>query len=242
MKRINVKGTIISSNLQWIYDLFDIEATSPNKVIEGLEAANGEDVEVIINSGGGDVFAGSEIYTELKSYSGNVVVKIVGIAASAASVIAMAGNKVQISPTAQIMIHNVSSRGSGDYRDFQHEADVLKNYNKSIASAYMIKTGLKEEELLSLMDDETWFNAQQAKDNKFVDEILFDESPQLTASFGESTMIPPQVINTIMNMKDQFNPVNSQKEENESDILMQRKLETKFNYLKLKEKELFDNE
>ena len=231
MKKINVKGTIISSNLQWIYDLFDIEATSPNKVIEGLEAANGEDVEVIINSGGGDVFAGSEIYTELKSYTGNVVVKIVGIAASAASVIAMAGKKVQISPTAQIMIHNVSSRGAGDYRDFQHEADVLKNYNKSIASAYMIKTGMKEEELLSLMDNETWFNAQQAKENKFADEILFDESPQFAASFGESTMIPPQVINTIMNMKDKFNPVNSQ-EENESDILMQQK--AKLNLLKLK--------
>jgi ATP-dependent protease ClpP protease subunit len=230
VKKINIKGTIISSNVQWIYDLFGMEATSPVKVSDALDGADGDDVEVIINSGGGDVFAGSEIYTELKSYSGNVTVKIVGIAASAASVIAMAGNKVQISPTAQIMIHNVSSRGAGDYRDFQHEADVLKNYNKSIASAYMIKTGMKEEELLSLMDDETWFNAQQAKENKFVDEILFDESPQFAASFGASTMIPPQVINTIMNMKDKFTPNNSH-EEDDSDIFMEKK--AKLNLLKL---------
>ena len=231
MKRINVKGTIISNDVQWIYDLFDIEATSPNSILNGLESANGEDVEVVINSGGGDVFAGSEIYTELKSYSGNVTTKIVGIAASAASVIAMAGKRVQISPTAQIMIHNVSSRAGGDYRDMQHEADVLKNYNKSIASAYILKSGMKEEELLELMNQETWFNAQQALENKFVDEILFEEQTQLVANLGNSPMIPQQVIDTIRNMKDQFNPVAST-QESDSDILMQQK--AKLNLLKLK--------
>ena len=229
MRKINVKGTIVSNDVQWIYDLFQIESTSPNKVFEGLESANGEDVEVIINSGGGDVFAGSEIYTELKSYSGNVTTKIVGIAASAASVIAMAGKKTLISPTAQIMIHNVSSRAWGDHRDMQHEADVLKNYNKSIASAYILKSGMKEDDLLELMNQETWFNAQQALDNKFVDEIMFQEQTQLVASFGNSPMIPQQVIDTIRNMKDQFNPVASTEE---SDILMQQK--AKLNLLKLK--------
>lgn len=231
MKRINIRGTIISNDVQWIYDLFDIEATSPNKVLDALEKASGEDVEVIINSGGGDVFAGSEIYTELKSYQGNVTTKIVGIAASAASVIAMAGKKVQISPTAQIMIHNVSSRTAGDYRAMEHEAEVLKNYNKSIASAYMLKSGMKEEELLELMNKETWFNAQQAKENNFVDEILFEESTQVVASIGNSPMIPQQVIDTIRNMKDQFNPNISQKED-DSDFLMQQK--AKLNLLKLK--------
>lgn len=230
MKRINVKGTIISNDVQWIYDLFDIEATSPSSVLDGLESANGEDVEVVINSGGGDVFAGSEIYTELKSYSGNVTTKIVGIAASAASVIAMAGKRVQISPTAQIMIHNVSSRARGDHRDMQHEADVLKNYNKSIASAYILKSGMKEEKLLELMNQETWFNAQQALENKFVDEILFEEQTQFVANLGNSPMIPQQVIDTIRNMKDKFSPVAST-QESESDILMQQK--TKLNLLKL---------
>lgn len=232
MKRINVKGTIISSDVQWIYDLFDIEATSPNKIADALTDANGEDIEVVINSGGGDVFAGSEIYTELKSYSGNVTNKIVGIAASAASVIAMSG-KTLISPTAQIMIHNVSSRARGDYRDLQHESDVLKNYNKSIASAYILKSGMKEDELLELMDNETWFNAQQAKEYGFVDEIMFEEGqPQFAANYSNSPMLPQQVIDTIRNMKDTFNPTNSNPKENKPDILMQQK--AKLNLLKLK--------
>lgn len=231
MKRINVKGTIISSDVQWIYDLFDIEATSPKKVIESLTDANGDDVEVIINSGGGDVFAGSEIYTDLKSYSGNVTTKVVGIAASAASVIAMAGKRAMISPTAQIMIHNVSSRARGDYRDLQHESDVLKNWNKSISSAYQIKSGMKEEDLLDLMDKETWLNAQEAKEKGFVDEVMFEQQTQFSASFGSSPMIPQEVIEKVRNMKDTFNPVNSQKE-SESDILMQQK--AKLNLLKLK--------
>ncbi|WP_313894685.1 head maturation protease, ClpP-related [Psychrobacillus sp.] len=231
VKKIKIKGTIISNDVQWIYDLFDIEATSPNVVADALESAGNEDVEVIINSGGGDVFAGSEIYTELKSYAGNVTTKVVGIAASAASVIAMAGKKVQISPTAQIMIHNVSSRAAGDYRDLQHEADVLKNYNKSIANAYMIKSGMKEEELLELMNKETWFNAQQALENKLADEIMFEDQLQFSASIGNSPMLPQQVIDTIRNMKDKFSPVASI-EESKSDILMEQK--TKLNLLKLK--------
>lgn len=230
MKKINIKGTIIPNDVAWIYDLFEIDNSSPNKVIDALEEANGDDVEVIINSGGGDVFAGSEIYTELKSYQGNVTTKIVGIAASAASVIAMAG-KTLISPTAQLMIHNVSSRAAGDYRNMEHEAEVLKNYNKSIASAYMIKTGMKEDELLDLMNKETWFNAQQAKEKGFVDEVLFEESTQVVANMGNSPILPQEVIDKVRNMKETFHPVNSQ-EENESDILMQQK--AKLNFLKLK--------
>lgn len=101
MKKVSVKGAIISNDDQWIYDWFEIEATSPKSIGNAIQEANGDEVEVEINSGGGDVFAGSEIYTALKAYSGNVTTKIVGLAASAASVIAMAGNKVLMSPTSQ---------------------------------------------------------------------------------------------------------------------------------------------
>ena len=112
-------------------------------------------MEVIINSGGGSVFAASEIYTTLKSYMGNVIVKIVGLAASAASVVAMAGTKVLMSPTAQMMIHNVTTYAEGDYRDMEHTAVILKNANDTIANAYRLKSGKTQEELLALMDDET---------------------------------------------------------------------------------------
>ena len=198
--KINIKGNIISNDDQWIYDYFDMEATSPKKVNDLIAQAKGnEELDVEINSGGGSVFAGSEIYTALKSYKGNTIVKIVGIAASAASVIAMAANKVVISPTAQIMIHNVSTFACGDYRDLQHEADVIENMNKSIANAYALKSNLGQEELLEMMNNETWLNAQQAKEKGFADEVMFDENNKLVASLGNSQMLPTEVINKVKN-------------------------------------------
>lgn len=214
MKKINIKGVIVPNDYKEIYDWFDIEATCPRDVSKVLNEANGEDLEIEINSGGGDVYSGSEIYTTIKDYKGNKTVKIVGIAASAASVIAMAGDTVKISPTAQIMIHNVSSSAAGDYRDLKHTADVLKNYNKSIANAYRLKTGLDEKELLDLMDKETWFNAQQAIENKLADEIMFNDQMQLTASTSNPQTIPIEVINKIRSLK---NPP-----KDEADILMQK--------------------
>lgn len=197
--KIDVKGVIVSNDDKWIYEWFGIEAVSPKDIISQIDKANGEDLEIEINSGGGDVYAGSEIYTALKGYKGNVTIKIVGVAASAASVIAMAGKKVLISPTAQIMIHNVSSIAAGDYRDFEHEAEILKNYNVSIANAYRLKTGMEMKELLNLMNKETWFNAQQAVQYKFADEIMFDEQTRLVASSYNAAILPPEVINKIRN-------------------------------------------
>lgn len=200
MKKVTIRGVIVSNDDKWIYDLFDMESTSPSDVTNVIDQLSGEDLLVEINSVGGDVVAGSEIYTALKKYSGKVTVDILGIAASAASVIAMAGDVVRISPTAQIMIHNVWSRAQGDYRAFRHESDVLKNFNTTIANAYKLKTGLPEEELLEYMNKETWFNAQQAKELGFVDEILFDEGNQLVASASNGVILPPEVINKIRNM------------------------------------------
>lgn len=198
-KRINVKGDIIPNDYQWIYDWLEWDATSPKMVENALDEANGADIEVIINSPGGDVYSGVEIYTLLKDYAGNVTVKIAGIAGSAASVIAMSGDKVMISPPAQIMIHNVSSVSVGDYHDHLHSSDVLKNWNKSIANAYALKTGLTESELLTMMNKETWLNAQQAIDKGFADEIMFDDSGSIKLTASATGIIPPQVINKIRN-------------------------------------------
>lgn len=226
-KKINIKGVIIPNDHKRIYDWFEMESTCPNDVSKTIDDANGEDVEIVINSGGGDVFSGSEIYTVLKDYKGNKTVKIVGVAASAASIIAMAGDKVLISPTAQIMIHNVRARGSGDYRDFEHTADVLKNYNKSIANAYRLKTGLSEKELLELMDKESWFTAQEAIEYKLADEIMFDNQMQLVASVA--SMIPLEIINKMRSMLKNPNIDMN----NDSDILIQQS-KAKLNLLKLK--------
>lgn len=230
MKTINVKGPIISSQDQWIYDWFGMESTSPKMINAEINDAKGDELEVIINSGGGDVFAGSEIYTALKSYTGNVTVKIVGIAASAASVVAMAGKKILMSPTAQLMIHNVSSRASGDYRDMSHSAEVLKNANDTIANAYRIKSGMSQEIFLDLMDKETWMTAKQALENNLVDEIMFENSIALVNETELSGMLPQEVIEKMRNSK------NNPAQKNEADIFTRKKAQqqAKLNLLKLK--------
>ena len=199
MARVNIKGPIVSNSDYSIYEWFGIEVTCPKIVHDAIEKANGEDLEVIINSGGGSVFPASEIYTALRDYAGNVIVKIVGLAASAASVVAMAGTKVLMSPTAQMMIHNVTTYAEGDYRDMEHTAEILKNANDTIANAYRLKSGKTQEELLALMDNETWMTAQKAKELGLIDEIMFEDDVQLVASVGYSGLLPPEVINTVRN-------------------------------------------
>lgn len=204
--KISVRGPIIDSDDQWIYDWFEVEATSPKKVIDLINQANNEELEVEINSGGGSVFAGSEIYTALKSYSGKVTTKVVGLAASAASVIAMAGDRIEISPTGQIMIHNASGGFGGDYRDMEKGAEILKNVNATISNAYSLKTGLSSEELLEMMNKETWLTPQQALEKKFVDEIMFTNDIKLTASINNG-MLPQEVINKMkMELKNKVIP------------------------------------
>jgi len=204
--RINVKGTIISDDEAWIYDYFGEDYISPSKVHAALEEANGEIVDVDINSCGGSVFAGSEIYEALRTYNGGVQIHVVGLAASAASVIACAGRS-DIAPTAQIMVHNVSSRAAGNYHDMEHMADILKQANRAIAAAYVEKTGMSEQDALDLMDAETWLTAKDAVEYGLIDSISNPncdvatdiDNLQLTASAGG--MIPNSVINKMQERK-----------------------------------------
>ena len=223
MAKIQVKGTIISDRQQRIYDWIGIEATSPSKVLSSLPT-NNSSIEVVINSGGGDVFAGSEIFTALKEYPGEVIVKVVGLAASAASVIAMAGDKVLISPTAQMMVHNVSTFAAGDYRDFEHTVEILKSANQSIANAYKAKTGKTDDELKVLMDDETWFNAKTAVEQGFADEEMFNEDKGLllSANFG-TVALSEEAIEKIIGLIDTNPPKTAQ--ENEGNMLLQAELQ-----------------
>ena len=133
------------------------------------------DITVWINSPGGDCVAASQIYTMLMDYKGDVTVKIDGIAASAASVIAMAGTKVQMAPTALMMVHNPLTVAIGDSDEMQKAIDMLGEVKNSIINAYEIKTGLTRKELSNLMDAETWMNANKAVELGFADGILEDE-------------------------------------------------------------------
>lgn len=202
--KIEVKGAIIPNDQAWIYDWYEMDYTSPKLVNQAIkEAKKDEELEVIINSGGGSVFAGFEIYTALKDYKGDVTVKVVGIAGSSASVIMLAGKKVMISPPAQVMIHNVSGTFQGDYNDMQLAKDILEGLNQSIANVYQLKTGLKNEELLEMMNKETWLTAQKAKELNFVDEIMFtDNKNSFTNSLGTGYFLLPE--NVINKMRNEF--------------------------------------
>ncbi len=132
-------------------------------------------VTIWLNSPGGDCVAASQIYSMLMDYKGDVTVKIDGIAASAASVIAMAGTKVLMAPTSLLMIHNPMTMAFGDYTEMQKAISMLDEVKESIINAYEIKTGMSRAKLAHLMDSETWMNANKAIELGFADDILADE-------------------------------------------------------------------
>ena len=149
---------------------FDDDVT-PKLFREQLHAGMG-DVVIWVNSPGGDCVAASQIYTMLMEYKGRVTVKIDGIAASAASVIAMAGTEVLMAPTALLMIHNPLTVAIGDSEEMQKAIAMLGEVKESIISAYELKTGMSRAKLAHLMDAETWLNAQKAIELGFADSML----------------------------------------------------------------------
>ena len=149
---------------------FDDDIT-PQLFREELNAGSG-DITVWINSPGGDCVAAAQIYNMLMDYRGSVTVKIDGIAASAASVIAMAGTRVLVSPVSMLMIHNPATMAIGDAAEMQKAIAMLDEVKESIINAYEIKTGMSRAKLSHLMDAETWMDAHTAVDLGFADEIM----------------------------------------------------------------------
>ena len=149
------------------------DEVTPKAFREELNAGT-EDITVWINSPGGNVFAAAEIYTMLRDYPGAVTVKIDAIAASAASVIAMAGSKVLMSPVAMLMIHDPSTIAMGNTKDMEKAIATLNEVKESIINAYAAKSGLSHNRISKLMENETWMNAKKAVELGFADEILFE--------------------------------------------------------------------
>ena len=149
---------------------FDDDVT-PELFREELNAGQGN-ITVWINSPGGDCVAAAQIYNMLMDYKGDVTVKIDGIAASAASVIAMAGTKVLMSPVSMMMIHNPATIAFGDTAEMQKAIEMLASVKDSIMNAYEIKTGMSRTKISHLMDAETWMDAHKAVELGFSDGIL----------------------------------------------------------------------
>lgn len=232
-KRIDVKGQIVESGNDWVYDWLGIENTSPKKILKALQEAGGEDIEIYINSPGGSIYAGSEIYTELRAYAGKKTIKITGIAASAASVIAQAGDS-EISPTGMFMIHNVQTEASGDYRDMDNTSDSLRAANRSIINAYMDKTGMGSKALQELMDKETYLSAQQAVEYGFVDRVMFSENAQ--AMYNGFGTLPNEAIEKLRNM------IKNPDHKNPDFLISQKQAATRLRLLNLKGEHIDDKD
>ena len=161
MKTIEIVGDILDDYYGAMYERYNIPASYPKKVKSQLAEAAGDDVEININSGGGDVFSGFEIYSEILKYKGNVRINVTGLAASAASVIMCAG-ECFISPVGTVMVHCSACCARGNHNDLEKTAETLKTIDESIANAYIAKTGMDREKAIAMMEDTTWLTADRA--------------------------------------------------------------------------------
>ena len=187
---LTLNGTIAEES--W----FDDDVT-PALFRDELESGEG-DVTVWINSPGGDCIAAAQIYNMLSAYKGKVTVKIDGIAASAASVIAMAGDTVYMSPVSMMMIHNPSTIAFGDHAEMQKAIDMLAEVKESIINAYVLKTGQSRAKLSHLMDAETWMDANKAVELGFADDILTRNSEEVKTT--DSVLFSRKAVdNALMN-------------------------------------------
>ncbi|HEO3130926.1 TPA: Clp protease ClpP [Streptococcus agalactiae] len=172
VRTLRIEGQIADET--WFGD-----EVTPQLFKNDLLAGTG-DITLWINSPGGDVFAAAQIYNMLMDYQGDVHVIIDGLAASAASVIAMAGTTVSMSPVAMMMIHNPWTFAQGEAKDMAKVIEMLGEIKESIINAYELRTGLSRTKISHLMDSESWFNAKKAVELVFADKVLFEkeETPE----------------------------------------------------------------
>jgi ATP-dependent protease ClpP protease subunit len=226
-KKINVKGVIIPNDYKWFFDFFEMDCTCPNDVEKDLNEANGGDVEAYINSPGGIIDVGSEIYTMLRAYKGDVKEYTVGEACSAASIIATA-RYCEMSPTALMMVHCVSTTAGGNHAAFEKVAGMLRTADEALSSAYTAKSGMTKEEALAMMEAETWLTAERAKELGLIDAVMFENNEPLR--FTASTFILPSA-EQMERVKKMIKEQTQSNGDNEPVFLMQR---ARLNLLKLR--------
>lgn len=211
---LRISGEIVSDDMAWLYEWFDISATSPNAFKEELSNFKDKNITVWIDSWGGDVFAAAGIYNALKEHKGKVIVKIDGKAVSAASVIAMAGDEIHMSPVSIMMIHNPWTGAQGEAKDMRHTADVLDEIKETIINAYQIKTKKSHKKISEMMDNETWMSAKTAKSEGFADFVLYtEEKNSIENSFMFSRIAIQNSVSDSMKRFFDFKQQNQPKEE-----------------------------
>jgi ATP-dependent Clp protease protease subunit len=188
---LRIEGDIVDDSDAWIYELFGEPATSPNAFKVELSQHAGKPITVWIDSYGGSVFAATGIYNALKEHKGAITVKIDGKAMSAATIIAMAGSQILMSPSALMMVHNPLTEVYGYASDLRKTADVLDEVKEAIMNAYQLKTGRSRAKLSDLMDKETYMNAKTAIKDGFADGMLYSdaEAKPVEMAFNRRTIM-----------------------------------------------------
>jgi ATP-dependent protease ClpP protease subunit len=196
--KVEIKGEIVPNDYKGVYDWIGWSATCPRDISDAIEKANGEILDVEINSPGGDVDSASEIYAALKGYSGTRI-HIVGACASAASMVAMAGWSEMVS-TGRMMVHCASAVSDGNHNVHDKTSEILQKADKAIASAYVAKSGMSEKDVLDMMDKTTWLTAQDAVDKKLVDRVMFAGSAAEPLAASASGLLPRTAVDKIRSL------------------------------------------
>lgn len=229
MVTIPVKGMITPNDMAEVYSWFGYEVVTPIDVSKSLNDANGQDITLEINSPGGYVDAGSEIYTALKKYQGNVTAQIVGQACSAASWIALAADRVEMSPTAQLMIHRAATGVDGNVDDVASALQSLNSLDSAFVDLYSKRSGMDKQDVYRMMCKTTWMNAKEAVNNGFADAIMFEENsaPAVINAYGVP-VLSNQMITKVKNLLRDKSTENVAKplpkENKENDSQLQKKL------------------
>lgn len=173
--RFDLRGVMIPNDYKWYYDWLGEDSTCPadlKKIMDIFQP--GDELEVYINSAGGVIDVGSEIYTMLRCHAENTKIYITGEACSAASIVAMAAH-CEMSPTALLMVHCVSSGARGNHNAMEKAAEILRTADEALCNAYVAKAGMNKDEALSMMEHETWLTARQALDRGLIDKVMFED-------------------------------------------------------------------
>jgi ATP-dependent Clp protease protease subunit len=172
---LRIEGDIIPSETAWLYEWFGDPHAAPNKFRDELKKYDGKNITVWINSNGGNIIAGCAIYNAIKEHNGKKTVKIDGIAASIASVIAMSGDEILMSPASLLMLHNPWVEAAGDVYELEKKIKALNSCKEIIINAYEKKTKLSRDKLSAMMDEESWLEPKQAIDYGFADGMLYED-------------------------------------------------------------------
>lgn len=225
--RFDLRGPMIPNDYKWYYDWFGEDSTCPadlKKIMDIFQP--GDELEVYINSPGGVIDVGSEIYTMLRSHAEETKIYITGEACSAASIVAMAAY-CEMAPTALLMVHCVSSGASGNHNVMEKAAEILRTADEALCNAYIAKAGMTKEEALAMMEHETWLTADQALERGLINKVMFkdDTTPDLLMDglFELPTEAQMEKARAMMNQKETPGKV--------PDVLL---LQAKLDFMRLK--------